>query len=434
MKRFPLRFSVMASSFVLVALLSPVASAAGAEWSSAARDVTPFGNRVFLGQFTNETVSLDLADLGSHSEVTLSFDLYVIRSWDGNGPSGPDIWDLSVRDGDSLLHTTFSNLAEFTQAYPDAFPGGDNPAQTGAAEVNTLGFVYSDPASGFSEVVDSVYRLTFTFPHSASGLTFDFSGSNLEDVSNESWGLDNVQVLADGSSVYSEDFEVPPPVNDDFDDATVVGTLPFTDVVNTLIATTGVDDPSGCSNNQSVWYALTLPGDKKIEADTFGSSYFGEISVWTGSRGSLTQELCGGNQVVFDALGGTTYYFLVTGGGVLNFTVREAFEVGLTIDGSGRADQLTGAATISGTVQCNEATDVSVSGEVRQRLNRFTLAHGAFSIGVSCSPPHSSWVVTVVGENAPFGAGRASVSANAFACGLTNCDDASTIRVVRLRG
>jgi hypothetical protein len=180
-------------------------SAVGSEWSSRATDTTPVGSRKFLGQFGNETVSLSLGagtgsplPLPSHSELTISFDLFVIRTWDGNGTGchGPDVWDLSVANGPTLLHTTFNNpfpgCESTPQAFPDAFPGGSHPFQTGASEVNTLGFTFPGvPGNG---VIDSVYNLSFTFPHSASSVTFDFKGMLSTPGSDESWGLDNVSV------------------------------------------------------------------------------------------------------------------------------------------------------------------------------------------------------------------------------------------------
>ncbi|MHC4905843.1 MAG: hypothetical protein ACYTEN_08500, partial [Planctomycetota bacterium] len=83
----------------------------GSEWSHTNTDVTPIGSRSFLGQLGNDTVSLSLTDLDAHSSITLSLDLFIIRSWDGNDDSyyggeymGPDIWSLGVRDGGSLLY------------------------------------------------------------------------------------------------------------------------------------------------------------------------------------------------------------------------------------------------------------------------------------------------------------------------------------------
>jgi len=167
----------------------------GSGWSNTSRNTTPSGRR-FLGEFGDGTVSLTLNSLPPHTFVTVSFDLFIIRSWDGNqlwhlgDPNthsrvGPDVWDLNVGGGPTLLHTTFSNvmLPLFSQAYPDAYPGGDHPVCTGATENNTLGYT-----------LDAVYQLSFTFSHSASSLALNFSASGLEGLENESWGLDNVEV------------------------------------------------------------------------------------------------------------------------------------------------------------------------------------------------------------------------------------------------
>ena len=69
----------------------------GREWSLPITDTTPKGGRRFLGQFCNDTVQLTLENLPPHSKVTVSFDLFIIRKWDGNYRRyGPDYWDLSI--------------------------------------------------------------------------------------------------------------------------------------------------------------------------------------------------------------------------------------------------------------------------------------------------------------------------------------------------
>ena len=163
----------------------------GPEWSNRKTDVTPKGKRRFLGQFANETVTLHLKDLLPHKEVTVSFDLCVIRSWDGNHPvHGRDVWSLTARDVGTLLHTTFSNWPEAGQSYPESYGEGDFPMKTGAAEKGTLGYAFRD-------LTDSVYQLSFTFPHTGHELTLHFSATGLEGpVDLESWGLDNVRVTA----------------------------------------------------------------------------------------------------------------------------------------------------------------------------------------------------------------------------------------------
>jgi hypothetical protein len=118
----------------------------GPEWVPDSRtDVTPKGARGFLGQFGPERVTLTLDSLPGHGYVTVKFDLFIIGSWDGNYVSptaGPDIRDLSAQDGQTVLHTTFNThtFAEQWQAYPDAYPGGQHASNTGAVEVNSLGY------------------------------------------------------------------------------------------------------------------------------------------------------------------------------------------------------------------------------------------------------------------------------------------------------
>ncbi len=162
--------------------------AVGPEWSRQATEITPKKERRFLGQFCNDTVQLTLEDLPAHSEITVSFDLLVIRKWDGNYTQyGPDFWDLSVTNGPMLLRTTFSNGKNY-QSYPDVNTDGNNPPHTRAEEINTLGYEWR------GKPTDSVYKLSFTFAHTDNRLQLNFSASGLERLVNESWGLDNARV------------------------------------------------------------------------------------------------------------------------------------------------------------------------------------------------------------------------------------------------
>ena len=140
----------------------------------------------------DQTVTLTLKNLDTHTRVTVSFDLYVTKSWDGNNPNyGPDRWSLSVGGGNTLLDTTFSNNFK-TRAYDlslQNYPAPDSLPRTGAASANTLGYNFYG---------DSIYHLTFTFPHSENALILNFSSSMFEGkgTDDESWGLDNVRVSA----------------------------------------------------------------------------------------------------------------------------------------------------------------------------------------------------------------------------------------------
>ncbi len=170
----------------------------GPEWSNTSTSITPGGClhcTTFLGvPFANDTVSLTLGGLPAHTALTLSFSLFVLASWDGNDTLyGPDHWLLGVAGGPILLDATFSNteIDNHRQSYPDNHPS-DHPGRTGAAENNTLG--YAIPYG------DSVYSLTYTIPHSAGSVQFDFMASNLQGWWDEGWGLDNVSVEALGTT------------------------------------------------------------------------------------------------------------------------------------------------------------------------------------------------------------------------------------------
>src|SRR5260370_20147254 len=169
---------------------------------------SPNGKQRFLGEFggpamvtappydpqhfvrVDETITLTLQKLKPHSQATVSFDLYILKSWDGNNPNyGPDRWSLSVDDGPTLLNTTFSNNFK-TVPYDlslQNYPASNSAQQTSAAAVNSLGYTFFG---------DSIYHLTFPFSHASDTLILRFSSSLFEGkgAGDESWGLDNVRV------------------------------------------------------------------------------------------------------------------------------------------------------------------------------------------------------------------------------------------------
>lgn len=162
----------------------------GGEWSvPQAISTTPVGGRKFLGEFANTVATLQLPNLPSHTQLSIRFDLFILKSWDGNRTEfGPDMFQLSVRGGPTMIYSTFSTYT--TQSYPGASTDSF-AANTGAVEINSLGYTHSNLGPA-----DAVYRLTVTLNHVASSVTLDFSGVNLQEIGDESWGLDNVRVEA----------------------------------------------------------------------------------------------------------------------------------------------------------------------------------------------------------------------------------------------
>lgn len=175
-------------------------TAAGSEWSQTTLQNAPtpysFGPRSFLGEFGNDTVSLNLSGLTPHDSLLLTFDLYLIRTWDGSSSGttfdyGNDSFKVSVGNGPVLLDKTFSNGNPAGQSFG---PAAINPQFTGAAETYSLGYVVPGSILAEPQVMDSVYRMSFAFAHNTDLLTLNFSGYGLQSLGDESWGLDNVQV------------------------------------------------------------------------------------------------------------------------------------------------------------------------------------------------------------------------------------------------
>lgn len=168
-------------------------------WSSTSGPViistSPKGHK-FLGRdpdygFSSETVSLSLSGIPvPNYGIHLAFDLYIIASWDGNSTEwGPDIFNLSVSGGPTLLNTTFST--HDYQSYPENYgTGASYEWNTGASEVGTLGYTHMP-------FTNAIYHLEYTFSHSNSDLIINFAGVKLQEIGDESWGIDNVIISTD---------------------------------------------------------------------------------------------------------------------------------------------------------------------------------------------------------------------------------------------
>lgn len=134
------------------------------------------------------------------------------------------------------------------------------------------------------------------------------------------------------------------PANDECVGATVIGSIPFTDNVDTTTATSNPADPSlGCNGSgaqtdgNTVWYVWTPAEDIEVNISTDGSTEPGgnpldtAHGVFTGTCAALTQVACVDvgltDNLFFEATGGETYYLKFgefldgVGGGNLVVTV-----------------------------------------------------------------------------------------------------------------
>jgi hypothetical protein len=238
-----------------------------------------------------------------------------------------------------------------------------------------------------------------------------------------------------------------PPTNDDFDDATEISGLPFSDVVNTTEATTAADDPDCVGQGPTVWFVFTPLEDARIDADTFGSDYDTTLSVYTGTRGALNQLACNDDtsslqsRVRFDAIAGETYFFMVWAfasgpGGTLQFSVDVApppLVIDLSVARFGTFSKA-GEAIVSGSLTCSQPASANVSGTLRQEVGRLVI-QGPFSTDFECEG-RTAWNATVTSDSALFRGGKAKfiASASAFAPETEDSAGDQVQATIQLRG
>jgi len=154
------------------------------------------------------------------------------------------------------------------------------------------------------------------------------------------WGTDGLAFRSDQNELH---FLRPPfsdETNNQFDHARVIPSVPYGDNLDTRGASPAFDDPFCVGQGATVWYAITPTESMTLEANTMGTNYMATLSVYTGTRGALTQLGCNASPVAvlaFTALAGQTHYIMVGslgGGGDLVFQIQRPVDT----DGDGVGD------------------------------------------------------------------------------------------------
>jgi hypothetical protein len=172
----------------------------------------------FIGRYNNTATRALLVLTNPGSKYTVSFDLYIIGSWDGkgkqaqNGAFQANVFQVGYRCGGGtapvtpIFATTFSNQKTVQQDFPLALGLGGNKYLTGSVpgSADALGYKSRPDLSNtptFQSVGDATYRLSYTISNVCGGAapTFVFSSTAPGQQSNydESWGLDNISLKVD---------------------------------------------------------------------------------------------------------------------------------------------------------------------------------------------------------------------------------------------
>jgi hypothetical protein len=220
------------------------------------------------------------------------------------------------------------------------------------------------------------------------------------------------------------------PANDDFDNATVISALPFTDTISTVDATTAGDDPFCNGNEHTVWYAFTPTQDTRVRADTAGSDYATSLGVYTGSRGALNQVACASSpaEVTFDASANTTYFFMVASaaggpGGTLVFHVSEGPPtLTVSLAGTGRLVAKGAAVDVDVVHRCSPGLDGGMLVNLTQRVGGGRLATGSGLLSdFVCDNAEHIATVRVIAETVAFKKGDAVGEGTFEGCSPGGC-------------
>jgi 5-hydroxyisourate hydrolase-like protein (transthyretin family) len=126
--------------------------------------------------------------------------------------------------------------------------------------------------------------------------------------------------------------QITPPANDNFADAEVINTLPFSSIVDNTDATTELDESIGCGSIfQSLWYSFTPADDIAIRVGMDGSQVGGNVNLYLVSGptfADLTLMDCvsSGSSKNLQLQGGQTYYLQVDSfnqAGILQVNVEQ---------------------------------------------------------------------------------------------------------------
>jgi hypothetical protein len=173
------------------------------------------------------------------------------------------------------------------------------------------------------------------------------------------------------------------PPNDTFEQATVISSLPFSQILDTTQATTDSTDAEALAacggfsfpGAATVWYEYTPPVDQSVFISTtpVPPSYGAGVAVLSGSPGSLSAVTCFPSLGSLSVTAGVTYHIVVTdisggSGGTLYLTVGTP-GVELTVDRFGQFDPKAGFATVTGTWTCPSGLLAYISGVLSQRAN-----------------------------------------------------------------
>lgn len=151
----------------------------------------------FLGRLgADDKLELLIDNLPRHELLKIRVGFHVIGSWDGEQDNDRLIFSL---DHHKILDESFSNTI-YEQSFPGKRKGRRYPARTGARNSNMLAYKFVEPGV-FDGLMDATYEIELEVSHDSSSALISFEAllkDSRPGIENESWGIEHVDVIAEG--------------------------------------------------------------------------------------------------------------------------------------------------------------------------------------------------------------------------------------------
>lgn len=232
------------------------------------------------------------------------------------------------------------------------------------------------------------------------------------------------------------------PTNDDISHAQVIAALPFSAAVDVTEATLAAGE-TACDDRptqQTVWYTLTFPTDRRIVLDRRASDYESYLGIFTGTPGSLSQVFCSFYRSpvsVFQARAGVTYHMQIGAWTpVPGFPAQrldlQIYDVPIPpVEISAAVTRATltqdGLVRLAGEVRCNHESEYTLRGTASQ-VRHHRVVTGEFATDAArCETNQSSWHAVVRRPTGRFhGSQPLDVVITASACDEWGCGSETT--------
>ena len=166
-------------------------------WSGGNLVSAPSGPKYLESDYPfSQTIRLNLDTIPPHKKIKVSFDLYIIGDWQGNGEADlilPSIFSFGESGEPVMVQTTFCNLATCRQSYPGVFLLNAYPPFYGAEEYGGLGY-------DSTVVKEARYHFDTNFVHTDETLDLTWLAENLPVGAR--FGLDNVEITLDAGWIW----------------------------------------------------------------------------------------------------------------------------------------------------------------------------------------------------------------------------------------